>query len=67
MSTAVEEAEANGHEMEWDPPAALTAAERWTCKSCGATALDYRGTVYGEAVEKTHDEVIATWKRLGYA
>ena len=53
-------AEGWGHHLVWDPPAALTAARRWTCDDprCGATVIDYRGNVYGSAVEKTHEEMI---------
>lgn len=40
-----------GHAPVWDPPAAMTAALRWTCP-CGATVLDYRGNVYGSATEQ---------------
>jgi hypothetical protein len=40
-----------GHEPVWDPPAAMTAAKRWTC-SCRCAVLDYRGTVYGSAIER---------------
>lgn len=40
-----------GHTPVWDPPAAMTAALRWTCP-CSATVLDYRGNVYGSATEK---------------
>lgn len=32
-------AAANGHEMEWDPPAALTSMSRWTCRRCGDAVL----------------------------
>lgn len=28
-----------GHIAEWDPPAALTITERWTCTRCGDAAL----------------------------
>jgi len=41
----------HGHQPEWDPPAAMTAALRWTCP-CGATVLDYQGNVYGSATER---------------
>lgn len=40
----------NGHDLEWDPPAVLTAASRWTCRRCSATAIDNRGVKYGSAV-----------------
>lgn len=39
-----------GHCPTWDPPAAMTAAKRWTC-GCGHAVLDYCGNVYGSAVE----------------
>lgn len=38
------------HTLEWDPPAALTAAKRWTCTACGYAVLDYDGNIYGSAV-----------------
>ncbi|MDH6709785.1 hypothetical protein P3T27_006534 [Kitasatospora sp. MAA19] len=37
------------HQLEWDPPAAITAVSRWTCASCGDAVLDNRGYVYGGA------------------
>lgn len=40
----------NGHTLEWDPPAAMTAADRWTCTVCGRAALRYSGNEYGGAV-----------------
>ena len=40
----------NGHRLEWDPPAGLTAALRWTCGDCYATAINYDGNEYGSAV-----------------
>lgn len=49
---AVLRAEALGHTVTWDPPAALTATLRWTCKPCGAAVLDHQGTIYGSAVER---------------
>lgn len=47
-----------GHAPVWDPPAAMTAALRWTCP-CGATVLDYNGNVYGSATTRrcAHAEV----------
>jgi hypothetical protein len=41
----------NGHTLDWDPPHALSAALRWTCRHCFATALNYRGNEYGDATE----------------
>ncbi|MFH8380670.1 hypothetical protein ACH4E7_06970 [Kitasatospora sp. NPDC018058] len=35
--------------FEWDPPAAITAVERWTCTRCGDAVLDNRGYLYGGA------------------
>lgn len=55
-----------GHALEWDPPAALTAAMRWTCVICTATAIDYCGNHYGSATEGTCAEERATWEALGY-
>lgn len=42
---------ASTHQLAWDPPAAITAALRWTCTVCGHAVLDYAGTVYGSAVD----------------
>lgn len=53
---AVTRAEALGHWVEHDPPAAMTAARRWTCARCGAAVLDYLGNIYGSAVEKMCEE-----------
>lgn len=47
--SAVLAAESMGHDVAWDPPAALTAARRWTCTRCPATVIDYNGNVYGSA------------------
>lgn len=58
---AVTKAAELGHTVEWDPPAALTAVRRWTCIQCGGTALDNRGHIYGDATEKTCEEVKAYW------
>ncbi|MFD3568499.1 hypothetical protein [Streptomyces sp. NPDC058667] len=41
----------NGHSLDWDPPAAITAVDRWTCRECSATALRYRLVEYGDATE----------------
>jgi len=51
--TPVQRAEALGHEMEVDPPHDLSAAQRWTCKGCGAAAISYRGAVYGNAIDSS--------------
>ncbi|MFD7416822.1 hypothetical protein [Kitasatospora purpeofusca] len=37
------------HQLAYDPPAALSAVQRWTCDSCGQAVLDNRGHVYGSA------------------
>lgn len=51
----------NGHDLAWDPPAAMTAARRWTCRrrDCGAAAIRYEANEYGTACEQTCDEVAA--------
>lgn len=41
---------ANGHDVEWDPPHPLSAALRWTCRTCHATAIRYGNNEYGDAV-----------------
>ncbi len=38
-----------GHDVEVDPPAACTAARRWTCKRCGDAVLAYGTNIYGSA------------------
>lgn len=45
-------AESLGHTVESDPPAAITAAERWTCTKCGDAVLRYRDVIYGSASAK---------------
>lgn len=64
MTEPEQRATALGHDMEWDPPAAVTATSRWTCKTCGSAVLDYRGNVYGSAIEKTCDEAKAALERV---
>jgi hypothetical protein len=54
----VRRAAALGHQVEWDPPAAMTAGKRWTCTACGAAVLDYCGNVYGSAVERTCQQAL---------
>jgi hypothetical protein len=51
-----------GHVLENDPPAAMTAAQRWTCKTCGDAVLRYESIVYGGATERTCDESQEFWK-----
>jgi hypothetical protein len=58
-TTAPEAAVAKGHTLEWDPPAAMTAALRWTCSDCESSVIDYRGNVYGSATEKTCEQAKA--------
>lgn len=72
MATTQQEAEPvrraaeMGHQVEHDPPAGLTRADRWTCKVCGDAVLIYGSNIYGSAVDMTCDESVAKWKRLGY-
>lgn len=61
VEPAVARAIENGHTVESDPPAGMTAAQRWTCTRCGDAALDYHGNVYGGAVDRTCDESVAFW------
>jgi hypothetical protein len=49
-------AESLGHQVEWDPPAALTTGRRWTCKTCGEAVLIYHNNIYGGAMERTCQE-----------
>lgn len=48
----ITKAEALGHTVESDPPAALTRGERWTCTACGDAVLRYGNVIYGSAVER---------------
>lgn len=50
-SLAPHAAVANGHDLHWDPPAAMTAALRWTCP-CGDAAIRYGTNEYGSATER---------------
>ena len=63
---AIERARAQGHAVESDPPAGMTAARRWTCTVCGNAVLVYGSNIYGSAVDQTCEESVASWKRLGY-
>ena len=65
LEPAVAKAQELGHTVEWDPPAALTRARRWTCTCCGATVLDYCGNVYGSAVEMTCQEYTEFMRPIG--
>lgn len=49
---AIEIATEQGHTIESDPPAAMTAARRWTCTVCDAAILDYNGNIYGSAKDR---------------
>jgi hypothetical protein len=41
----------NFHNVEWDPPAALTSVKRWTCRNCGLAVLQAAdGHFYGSAL-----------------
>lgn len=46
-----EQAVINGHNLEYDPPHALSAVRRWTCKTCGDAALVNGRVEYGSAIE----------------
>lgn len=54
-----------GHSVGWDPPSGLTFARRWTCFTCGAAVLINEHGVWGEAIEKTCEAVLAGWRRMG--
>lgn len=62
--TPTEQAAALGHNVEWDPPAAITATARWTCTVCGEAVLQREDRVYGEAIEKTCEDAQAEWRRI---
>lgn len=49
MSTPPSSPILDTHQLEWDPPAVLTAVDRWTCTGCGEAVLNNRGHVYGGA------------------
>lgn len=53
-----------GHNLEADPPAALTAVRRWTCTRCGDAVLLNGGHTYGGATERTCEESQAFWAPL---
>ncbi len=50
--TPGERAADRGHVVVSDPPHDLSAGRRWTCRKCGAAVIDYRGNVYGSAIEQ---------------
>lgn len=54
-----------GHTLDWDPPAAITAIRRWTCRDCSSTLLDDRGHLYGDAIEQTCQEAVSGVKVHG--
>jgi hypothetical protein len=60
---AVTKATELGHTVEWDPPAALSAARRWTCTACGSAVIDYNGNIYGSATEITCEALVAGLRR----
>lgn len=41
-----------GHTVQSDPPATLTALQRWTCTRCGDAVLRYGPRIYGAATER---------------
>jgi len=41
------------HDLEWDPPAVMTAVRRWTCTRCGDAVLVNGDNVYGSATRET--------------
>lgn len=49
---AINKAEDLGHKVDTDPPAAFTAARRWTCTKCGDSVLAYGSNIYGSAVDR---------------
>src|SRR4051812_24633952 len=51
----------DGHDIESDPPAGMTRAERWTCKTCGSAVLRYETNIYGSATELSCAESIVFW------
>lgn len=49
--TPPERAAAIGHIPVIDPPSGMSAAQRWTCATCGAAVIDYLGNIYGSALD----------------
>lgn len=61
VEPAVAKAVENGHTVEWDAPAGISAVRRWTCTRCGDAVLDNRGHLYGGAFDRTCDESMEFW------
>jgi hypothetical protein len=53
-----------GHTVESDPPAALTAVQRWTCTTCGDAILRNGGITYGGATERTCEQSQRFWANV---
>lgn len=54
-----------GHRLDWDPPAALTAMRRWTCRTCGDAVLQRPdGSTYGGAAERTCEQSLDFWRSI---
>lgn len=47
---------AAGHTLEWSPLDVRPAADRWVCATCRAEVLEFEGTVYGAATERTCEQ-----------
>lgn len=54
-----------GHSLEVDPPHGLSAASRWTCRTCGDAVLMYGTNVYGAVTERTCEQSVEFWNRAG--
>jgi hypothetical protein len=50
-----------GHQLEHDPPAAMTRVRRWTCKRCGDAVLLNGSIAYGGATIRTCEESQRYW------
>ena len=50
-----------GHDLEHDPPAAITLFRRWTCTRCGGAVLHNGVVTYGGATERTCEESQRFW------
>ena len=44
------------HDLEWDPPHALSNVRRWTCRRCGRAKLVNGDVTYGSATTEPCEE-----------
>ena len=53
-----ERAVKNGHDLVYDPPAAMSSAQRWTCRRCWRAVIKVGFNEYGSALEYLCDVVL---------